>query len=148
MPGPSDARKSAHGAKLIPDVYETQSRGNEKTKSKCRGKTRKKTLDRLCGRLLEVTVEQEVVSHEPYRSILRIAERRQNVRDQVVALLALLQTTEGHLGAGNELLGVLKVAELWWAFGLVCGATVGSQKSPLTRVFSSQVTPACLLASV
>ena len=35
-----------------------------------------------------------------------------NIRDEVVALLALLQATEGHLGAGNELLGVLEVLEL------------------------------------
>lgn len=35
-----------------------------------------------------------------------------NVRDQVVPVLALLQTTEGHLGAGNVLLGVLEVFEL------------------------------------
>lgn len=33
------------------------------------------------------------------------------VGDEVVALLALLETTEGHLGTGNELLGVLEVLE-------------------------------------
>lgn len=33
--------------------------------------------------------------------------------DQVVAVLGLLETTEGHLGAGNVLLGVLEVLELW-----------------------------------
>jgi hypothetical protein len=32
--------------------------------------------------------------------------------DQVVAVLGLLETTEGHLGAGNVLLGVLEVLEL------------------------------------
>lgn len=32
--------------------------------------------------------------------------------DQVVPVLALLETTEGHLGARNVLLGVLKVLEL------------------------------------
>ena len=31
--------------------------------------------------------------------------------DQVVAVLRLLETTEGHLGAGNVLLGVLEVLE-------------------------------------
>jgi len=31
--------------------------------------------------------------------------------DEVVAVLVLLETTEGHLGAGNVLLGVLKVRE-------------------------------------
>lgn len=35
-----------------------------------------------------------------------------NIRDQVVPLLALLQTTEGHLGTRDELLGVLEIAEL------------------------------------
>ena len=35
-----------------------------------------------------------------------------NIRDQVVPLLALLQTTEGHLSTGNVLLGVLEVGEL------------------------------------
>jgi hypothetical protein len=33
--------------------------------------------------------------------------------DQVVAVLGLLETAEGHLGAGNVLLGVLEVLELW-----------------------------------
>jgi hypothetical protein len=32
--------------------------------------------------------------------------------DQVVTVLGLLETTEGHLGAGNVLLGVLQVVEL------------------------------------
>jgi len=32
--------------------------------------------------------------------------------DQVVAVLGLLETTEGHLCAGNVLLGVLEVLEL------------------------------------
>ena len=35
-----------------------------------------------------------------------------NIRDQVVPLLALLQTTEGHLGTRDVLLGVLEVGEL------------------------------------
>lgn len=33
-------------------------------------------------------------------------------RDQVVPVLGLLQTTEGHLGARNVFLGVLEVFEL------------------------------------
>lgn len=33
--------------------------------------------------------------------------------DQVVAVLGLLETTKGHLGTGNVLLGVLEVLELW-----------------------------------
>ena len=32
--------------------------------------------------------------------------------DQVVAVLGLLETTEGHLCAGNVLLGILEVLEL------------------------------------
>lgn len=35
-----------------------------------------------------------------------------NIRDEVVPVLLLLQTTEGHLGAGDVLLGVLEVGEL------------------------------------
>jgi hypothetical protein len=35
-----------------------------------------------------------------------------NIRDEVVALLGLLETTKGHLGTGDELLGVLEVLEL------------------------------------
>lgn len=34
-----------------------------------------------------------------------------NIRDQVVPVLLLLETTEGHLSAGNVLLGVLEVLE-------------------------------------
>jgi hypothetical protein len=33
--------------------------------------------------------------------------------DQVVTVLGLLETTEGHLGTRNVLLGVLEVLELW-----------------------------------
>ena len=36
----------------------------------------------------------------------------QNLRDQIIAVLRLLETTEGHLGAGDVLLGVLEVVEL------------------------------------
>jgi hypothetical protein len=35
-----------------------------------------------------------------------------DIRDEVVPLLALLEATEGHLGTGDELLGVLEVLEL------------------------------------
>lgn len=34
------------------------------------------------------------------------------IRDQVIPVLLLLQTTEGHLGTRNVLLGVLEVGEL------------------------------------
>lgn len=34
-----------------------------------------------------------------------------NLRNQVVPVLLLLETTEGHLGAGEVLLGVLEVGE-------------------------------------
>lgn len=36
---------------------------------------------------------------------------RVNVRNQVIPVLLLLQATESHLGAGDVLLGVLKVGE-------------------------------------
>lgn len=35
----------------------------------------------------------------------------ESLRDEVVSVLLLLETTEGHLGAGNVLLGVLEVLE-------------------------------------
>lgn len=35
-----------------------------------------------------------------------------SIRDQVIPVLVLLETTEGHLGAGDVLLGVLEVGEL------------------------------------
>ena len=38
--------------------------------------------------------------------------RAKNLRDQIIAVLRLLETTEGHLGAGDVLLGVLEVVEL------------------------------------
>lgn len=41
-----------------------------------------------------------------------------NVRDQVVAVLVLLQSTESHLGAGNIFLWVLEVLELWQILAL------------------------------
>lgn len=96
-----------------------------------------KTSGRLCGGFLEVAAGELVG--------VKVILRRGNIRDQVVALLALLQTTEGHLGAGDELLGVLEVLELWGRLAAVHGLP---GTNPLTRVFSSQVTPACLLASV
>lgn len=34
-----------------------------------------------------------------------------NLRNEVVAVLLLLETTEGHLGTGDVLLGVLEVSE-------------------------------------
>jgi hypothetical protein len=37
--------------------------------------------------------------------------------DEVVAVLGLLETTEGHLGTGNVLLGVLEVLELMLVSG-------------------------------
>lgn len=65
-----------------------------------------KTSGRLCGRLLEVAVKDVLAGD------IACCWCRGNIRDQVVALLALLQATEGHLGAGDELLGVLEVLEL------------------------------------
>ena len=43
---------------------------------------------------------------------LEAREKTKYLRDQIVAVLLLLQTTEGHLGAGDVLLGVLEVVEL------------------------------------
>lgn len=54
---------------------------------------------------------------------------RGNVRNEVVAILVLLQATKGHLGAGNVLLGVLKVGEEGLVVpgdaGLLVGVGVG-----------------------
>jgi hypothetical protein len=50
--------------------------------------------------------KEKSVSARPNRSV------RKNIRDQVVAVLGLLQTTESHLGTRNVLLGVLEVLEL------------------------------------
>lgn len=36
-----------------------------------------------------------------------------NIRDQVVAILGLLETAERHLGAGDVLLWVLEILELF-----------------------------------
>jgi hypothetical protein len=63
-----------------------------------------------------------------------------DLRDEVVTILSLLETTESHLRAGDILLGILKIFELVKqlveCFGLMTGET-----QP-TRVLSSQVTPA------
>lgn len=37
--------------------------------------------------------------------------RKKNIRNEVVPVLVLLETAKGHLGAGDELLGVLEVVE-------------------------------------
>jgi hypothetical protein len=51
-----------------------------------------------------------------WRGSVEVAERLFGLSleegDQVVAVLGLLETTEGHLGAGDVLLGVLQVVEL------------------------------------
>lgn len=65
---------------------------------------KRKTSGHLCGGLLEVAAGGLACIQDKLGS--------GNIRDQVVALLALLETTEGHLGTGDELLGVLEVAEL------------------------------------
>lgn len=46
------------------------------------------------------------------RSRSQQVRKKKNLRDEVVPLLALLQTTKGHLGTGNVFLGVLEVGEL------------------------------------
>jgi hypothetical protein len=65
--------------------------------------------------------------------------------DQVIAVLGLLETTKGHLGARNVLLGVLEVLELSVVRKHMLCMTESSRR---TRVDSSQVMPFCLLASV
>lgn len=65
------------------------------------------TSIRLFGGILEVAVV--VVSECVFSEILSDSE---NVRNEVVAVLLLLETTERHLGARNVLLGVLEVLEL------------------------------------
>jgi hypothetical protein len=67
--------------------------------------------------------------------------------DQVVTVLGLLETTKGHLGAGNVLLGVLEVIELC-CISLSCSVRFAFPWRERTREPSSQVTPFCLLASV
>lgn len=66
--------------------------------------------------------------------------------DQVVSVLALLQTTEGHLGSGNVLLGVFEVLELR-EVSFMCADVLVRGKTRLTRVSSAQVMPFFLLDS-
>jgi hypothetical protein len=53
---------------------------------------------------------------ERWRGSVEVAKRLFGLSleegDQVVAVLGLLETTEGHLGAGDVFLGVLEVVEL------------------------------------
>lgn len=74
-------------------------------KSRCRGRACLAVARRLSGLLLEVTVRTPLADRSKRRT-------GQVLRDKVVAVLGLLKTTEGHLGSGNELLGVLEVVEL------------------------------------
>lgn len=69
----------------------------------------------------------------------------QNIRDQIVAILLLLESTEGHLGAWDVLLWVLEVLEL-----VVCQCLIPRMAVCiwLTRVSLFQVIAFCLLASV
>ena len=41
-----------------------------------------------------------------------IRGKQRYIRDEIVPLLGLLETTESHLGTGDKLLGVLEVLEL------------------------------------
>jgi hypothetical protein len=59
----------------------------------------------LSGALLEPAVERVSLCS----SLLKVSGL---LRDEVVAVLGLLETTESHLGSGNVLLGVLEVGEL------------------------------------
>lgn len=66
--------------------------------------------------------------------------------DEVVSVLGLLEATEGHLGAGDVLLGVLEVLELDQGRQL-CTQWV-CIRSKHTSVSVPHSTPFCLLASV
>lgn len=61
--------------------------------------------------------------------MLAACKRPKNLRNQVISVCRLLETTEGHLGAGEVLLGVLKVVEeglvLPGDAGLLVGVGVG-----------------------
>ena len=46
------------------------------------------------------------------QSRIRIHRSQGHIRDQIISVLALLETTESHLGAWNVLLWILKVFEL------------------------------------
>lgn len=99
----------------------------------------------LGGRLLEVTIGREKMLENVKQANIRNTE---DLRDEVVPLLALLETTEGHLGTGDVLLGVLEVGELRNCVSEASSKQLEVGDAKHTRVFSSQVIPACLLASV
>lgn len=63
-------------------------------------------INRLFGSLLEVAIK----GVSTWLLKLKIGFRL-NLRVEVLTVLLLLQATKGHLGAGNVLLGVLKVLE-------------------------------------
>lgn len=65
--------------------------------------------------------------------------------DEVVPVLGLLETTEGHLGARNVLLGVLEVLEL--KLDQLANAYQRFRSWCLTRVSVFHSIPFCLLAS-
>lgn len=65
--------------------------------------------DDLCGLLLEVAVQRGLVGNFGKHDTLGISS---SLRDEVVAVLVLLEATKGHLGARNILFGVLEVCEL------------------------------------
>jgi hypothetical protein len=52
-----------------------------------------------------------VHEHEGCSYLRQLQGESQNLRNEVVPVLLLLETTEGHLGARNVLLGVLEVLE-------------------------------------
>jgi hypothetical protein len=88
---------------------------------------------------------------EGWRESVQVAKRLFGLfleeGDEIVSVLGLLETTKGHLGARNVLLGVLEVLKLSY-----CQRTFTSEFRYMgcsyTRVPSSQVIPFCLLASV
>jgi hypothetical protein len=71
------------------------------------------------------------------------------VGDEVVAVLGLLQATEGHLGTGNVLLGVLEVLELNKSQQMLCCAIQACMQTRSRKeTYKSVVTPGDALALV
>jgi len=62
----------------------------------------------------------------------------ENIRDEVVPVLLLLEAAKGHLGAGNVLLGVLKVVELQ---AIVSGRSQSARDAPAGCTYEGVLVP-------
>lgn len=75
---------------------------------------RKKTLKRLFSSIAQVAIAHtQNISTVSTWNIKEVTMRKKNVRNQVIPILLLLQSTESHLGSGNVFLRVLEVIELY-----------------------------------